>query len=208
MPRSLRLSVARELDRADRLDTVPGLAARLHQPSHRLALWATLPRSTVTADDVLLDLGSGKGRIVLQAARRYPLRRVVGIEHSPELTSVARFNLEATRTRLRCQDVELIVADVAGATIPSDVTLAYLYNPFAGRVFDCVVDRLSEMVQRRGRSLRIVYVNPVEHERLIRRRGVVELAPPARWRLRLAGLGADGARAYELLPGPAAEGFA
>jgi tRNA G46 methylase TrmB len=39
-----------------------------------------LPESEVGHDDVLLDVGSGMGRIVYQAACSYPLRRVVGVD--------------------------------------------------------------------------------------------------------------------------------
>jgi len=171
-----------------------------YEPSRWLALPAVLPRRMVGSDDVLLDVGSGKGRIALQAARHYRLRRVIGIELSAELNAIARANLASSRRRLRCQDVQFLTRDAATMPVPDDVTIAYLYNPFRGSVFDSAVDRLVELVEDRGRGLRIVYVNPVEHDRLASRTGIVECPPPPAWRLRLAGLPRNGARRYELWP--------
>ncbi len=205
----LRARVVTGLDRISGVDTgTPVSSAELgyerdelrgYQASHRLALRAALPKSSVSPQDVLLDLGSGKGLVVLQAARHYRFRRVIGIERSPLLASIAGANLEHARPRLRC-GVELINADAASETVPADVTTVYAFNPFQGLVFDCVVDRLVELVERRRSGLRILYVNPVEHERLIARRGIVEQPPPPAWRLRLAGLPPHFVRRYELRP--------
>ncbi len=93
----------------------------------------TLGAFGLGSDDVLVDFGSGKGRVVYIAARHYPLRRVVGVEISPELSAVARRNVERHRHVLRCPDVELVTADVLHYPIPDDLTVAYFFNPFTGR---------------------------------------------------------------------------
>ncbi len=168
----------------------------------RLALPAVLPRRTVGNDDVFMHVASGAGRIVLQAARRYPFRRVVGIEASTELNTRARAQLAASRSRLRCQDVQLIEGEPAVMVVPEDVTIAFLNDPLRGQLFDLAVERLADVVERRDRGLRIVYVNPVEHERLVSRSGVMEGPAPRAWRLRLAGLESGWARTYQLWPSP------
>src|SRR5207245_1436056 len=60
--------------------------------------------------DVFLDYGSGKGRVLVQAAR-LPFRKVIGVERSPDLCRAARQNVEKARKRLRCQDVQIIEMD-------------------------------------------------------------------------------------------------
>ena len=54
--------------------------------------WRQLPRvlppDSVTERDVFVDLGSGKGRAVLEAAATYPFARVIGVELVPELHEV------------------------------------------------------------------------------------------------------------------------
>lgn len=161
--------------------------------------WTTLRRilrrGEVDHDDVFIDFGSGLGRVLYQAAQRYPLRRVEGVELSAELTAIARRNLDPTRHRLRCRDVRLVTSDVLDYEIPDDLTIAYLYNPFTDAIFQTVVDRLVESVQRRPRRLRLIYLNPLEDERL-RHAGFREVR-------RLRGVrrtATSGARMYELTP--------
>jgi hypothetical protein len=147
-----------------------GLAAvdrNSYKPAPWFALRRALPRRSVSPRDVFIDLGSGQGRVVFQAARFYPFRRVVGVELAANLHARAAANIAGNRARLRCRDVRLVCSDVLDFPIPDDVTVVYLYNPFTGNTFATVVDRLLASVDRRPRRLRIVYANPVEHERLM-----------------------------------------
>jgi Histone methylation protein DOT1 len=91
-----------------------------YEPSRWLTLRLAFDRRTLRPEDVFADLGSGKGRVVLQAARIYPWKRVIGVEISGELNRVARANLEGHRQRLRCLDVELVTADITTWTPPDD----------------------------------------------------------------------------------------
>lgn len=132
--------------------------------------WRNLPsvlrHIPVGADDVFLDLGSGKGRIVLQAARR-PFKRVIGVEFSTELNAIALENVEATRERLRCQNVELVEADIADYRVPDDVTIVYAYNPVRGDLFEIAMRALIASFERRPRPMHLLYRNPLEHDRLL-----------------------------------------
>ena len=132
-----------------------------------LDLRRILPRSEVGPQDVFIDFGSGKGRIVYQAAANYPFKRVLGVELSEELNAVARANIDRNRNRLLCSDVELITADVRDYDIPDDVTLAYFYNPFQGPIFAAVIDGLLGSLDRRPRRLRVIYRTPIEHDALM-----------------------------------------
>ena len=118
--------------------------------------------------DVFIDLGSGKGRAVLQAALHYPFRTAYGVELSELLHEIAEGNLQRIRRRLRCQDVRLVRSDVLHFYIPTDVTVVFLNNPFQGQVFATVVDRLLDSIDSNPRTLRIVYGNPVEEATLLR----------------------------------------
>ena len=57
-------------------------------PTPEAVVSAMLEVAGVTAADVVYDLGSGDGRIVIEAARRYGAR-AVGIELDPELNKKA-----------------------------------------------------------------------------------------------------------------------
>jgi len=138
-----------------------------YKPTEWLTLPRILPKREVGPEDVFVDFGSGLGRVVFQAARRYPLKRVVGVELSEQLSAVARENIERARRHLRCQDVELVTSDALSFSIPEDTTIAFFANPFQGATFAAVVDRLLETLPPRPRRLRIVYRNPVEHAYLM-----------------------------------------
>jgi SAM-dependent methyltransferase len=121
----------------------------------------------VRSGDVFLDLGSGKGRVVIQAARA-PFARVVGVELAPQLTDVARRNVARALPAARAADVELVTANATTYAIPDDVTHLYLFNPFVGETLDRAMANVIASFDRRPRELRILYMNPVEHERLRR----------------------------------------
>lgn len=138
-----------------------------YSPAHWGTLRRALPVGEVAEDDVFLDLGAGKGRMALEAASRYPFRRVIGVELSRELTEIARANLAATRLRLRAGEVEFVHADVLDYEIPDDVSVVFMNNPFRGRIFAEAVDRLIASADRCPRPLRVVYFNPVEEPYLL-----------------------------------------
>lgn len=137
-----------------------------YRPIGWLSLRRILPPSAVTADDVFLDIGSGKGRAVLLAAT-YPFRRVIGVELSTRLVDIAQDNVNRTKARLRCKDIVLVNADAESYNIPDDVTVVFMYNPFRGAIFAAVVENLLASYDRRPRPLRIVYANPIEESALL-----------------------------------------
>lgn len=128
-----------------------------------------------------MDIGSGTGRVVLQAAE-YPFKRVRGIELSEQLNEVAKRNVERNRGRLTCQDIELTAGDALEHALPDEVTIAFLYDPVRGDRFRHLVEGMVASVDRNPRLLRIIYDNPTEHETLMGTGRVrwVKDAPP-RW---------------------------
>ena len=117
----------------------------------------------ITPRDVFVDYGSGKGRVLFQAAQ-YPFRRVIGVEISPELTDVARANLELNRAKFRCDDVDLVTGDATEFDVPDDMTVAYMWHPFVGDTFRRVIDNIVASLEQNPRRLRLIYVTPVMAE--------------------------------------------
>jgi hypothetical protein len=139
-----------------------------YSPSGWFLLRRALPQHETRPEDVFLDAGSGMGRIVLQAARQYRFARVIGVELAPELHRIAQDNLRRSRTRaLAMSHIDLINADITDYTVPDDVTVVYLFNPFTGSVFQTFLQHLMESIDRAPRTIRIIYANPVEEQQLL-----------------------------------------
>jgi predicted RNA methylase len=154
----------------------------------------------VGPDDVFVDFGSGKGRIVLQAALAYPFRTVYGVELSPSLHAVAERNVAAVRHRFRCADVHLLQGDARSVELPDTVTVAYFYNPFRGAVFEAVVHRLLASVDRNPRRLRIVYGNPQEEATLLATGRIRPVRTAHGWRPTREWSRSNSFRLYEVTP--------
>jgi methyltransferase family protein len=113
----------------------------------------------ITPDDVFVDLGSGQGRMVCMAAR-HPFGRVIGVELAAEFNAVARENVDRSRPKLRCRDVELVTGDVLDWPIPDDVTYVYMFNPFGREILRDVLERLCRSLERSPRRLKLIYAHP------------------------------------------------
>lgn len=79
---------------------------------------AMLRLARVTADDVVYDLGSGDGRIVIIAAQKYGARGV-GVELDARLVELARQNAKegGIADRVRFIQGDLFEADISEATV-------------------------------------------------------------------------------------------
>lgn len=109
----------------------------------------------VTPDEVVYDIGCGKGRIICHYARK-PVARVVGVDYEPGLTQAAEANL-ATLRGARAP-VTIICGDAVDQEY-RDASLVILYNPFGEKLMARFIERLLET---RGKALRIVYLNPTQ----------------------------------------------
>lgn len=79
---------------------------------------AMLQLAQVTERDQVIDLGSGDGRIVITAARRFGARGL-GVEIVPELVARSRRNAESAGVSARAEfrEQDLFKTDLAGASV-------------------------------------------------------------------------------------------
>jgi SAM-dependent methyltransferase len=117
-------------------------------------------------DDVFVDFGAGKGRVLLMAGR-LPYRRVVGVELDPELAQCARRNIAQARRRLRAEAVACETANVLDWPFPDDASTVFLFNPFYGQTFRRAVTGIFDSYDRNPRHIHIVYENPQQHDWLL-----------------------------------------
>jgi CelD/BcsL family acetyltransferase involved in cellulose biosynthesis/SAM-dependent methyltransferase len=110
-----------------------------------------------------VDLGSGKGRVLMLAARR-AFQRVIGVEISQRLHAAAGANVAAFRRRTpRAAPIECLCADASGYELPEGDLLVFLYNPFDAALLVKARDRMLAACARSSRRLCVVYINPLHH---------------------------------------------
>jgi SAM-dependent methyltransferase len=142
----------------------------------------------IGADDVLVDVGCGKGRVINAWLHRGWRNRMVGLELVEPVA-------EHTRRRLRRWSNVRIVNGDAVANLPADGTLFYLYNPFGPERTAAFAAHLAE-VARRPERVRVVYLNP---------RHLSAFTATGRWTSRLVDSGAAGEPAALLTLRPSAD---
>jgi SAM-dependent methyltransferase len=105
----------------------------------------------VSPDDVLVDVGCGKGRVINFWLRKGLTNKIVGLELDDRVAA-------RTRRRLSHYPNVTIVTGHAVENLPADGTLFYLFNPFQADVVAAFKKRLAEQARERGR-VRVIYNN-------------------------------------------------
>jgi predicted RNA methylase len=118
-------------------------------------------------DDVLLEYGAGKGRVVMWTASRFSLAGALGIDHDGSSIATARRNLATWGGLRRCHDIAFICVDARVFDVPDEVSVVYLFNPFLGHTLVDVLAHIRASLERCPRRLRIIYLVPFMHEALV-----------------------------------------
>lgn len=107
-----------------------------------------------------VDIGSGKGRVVMLAAMRR-FREVIGLELSPVLHEVATRNLEVMRSSgLLSSPARVTIGDATELDVPRGPLIAYLYHPFRDPIAAQVMTRLIASLEASPRPAAILYGHP------------------------------------------------
>ncbi|MEL7206803.1 MAG: hypothetical protein AAGK32_00975 [Actinomycetota bacterium] len=103
----------------------------------------------LTEADVLVDIGSGNGRVINWWLHRDQPGAFVALEADPELAR------RTARRHRRRQEVLVLEGD-ATSTLPADATVAYLFNPGGPDLIEAIEQGLRKLP-----NLRLVlYYNP------------------------------------------------
>ena len=121
------------------------------------------PEVGMGPDDVLVDVGCGKGRaLAYWLGRTGGRNRIVGIEIDAEVA-------EATRRRMaRHPSVEVLAGDGV-ALLPEEASLVFLCNPFEPEILTRFAERAETLPAAREGRMRVVYYNCAYHRVLTSR---------------------------------------
>lgn len=110
----------------------------------------------ITAKDVLVDYGCGKGRV--DFALSYLTRaKSIGIEYDERIYRKAMENKETGAAAGR---VDFLLQDAETYELPEEVNRCYFFNPFSVELFQKVMARIVESYYRAPREMLLFFYYP------------------------------------------------
>lgn len=113
-----------------------------------------------------LDLGCGKGRALVVAAR-YGFNPVIGLDFHPTLSSEAADLTGTFKHNYPKTIFKVINNDAFYFEIPENVSTIFLFNPFDEVIMSGVIGNILKTLQLTPRVIRVLYANPVHKDLFI-----------------------------------------
>jgi len=150
-----------EVDELD-VNGVRANQAQRYQPTGSLPFTRLMKLYRFPKDEVLVDFGAGKGRVLLMGML-YGFRKVIGIEFSAELCAVARANIERLRARGRGlgSAADVVHQDAGQYAFRDEESIFYFFHPFDDALLGRILDNIHASLERAPRPAWIVYYLPV-----------------------------------------------
>lgn len=132
-------------------------------------------------DFTFIDLGCGKGRVLLMASD-YPFQKIVGVEFMPDLVGAAQKNITGySSDRQQCRQIEAVCLDARDFQFPSGSLVVYLFNPFSEATFAQVLENLRRSVEQSTRPVYIAYRFTEFEELLAKAEWLEKIAGAEQW---------------------------
>lgn len=129
---------------------------------------------------VFVDLGCGKGRVLLRAATR-PFARVEGVELSRPMYDIALANIDQAKAAGAIRaPVVAHHADVAAYKLPAEPLVLYVFHAFEAVVLRQLLERLERSLRGQPRECHFIYLNPAHQDQFVHCPSLEE-APRASW---------------------------
>jgi SAM-dependent methyltransferase len=107
-----------------------------------------------------VDLGSGKGRMLLIASE-FAFLKVVGVEMREDLHGQAKENARRYRNpAAQSSRIDCRLVDATHFDFPAGKLVVYLFNPFSPEIMGKVFQRLDASFEQDPREIVLVYVYP------------------------------------------------
>jgi SAM-dependent methyltransferase len=171
---TLRHRQQERFDRRHRVDTAGYLftdqmqviGGSAQHGNHYEATWRGSVRRMIrsldidTSEHTFLDIGSGKGAVLLYASE-FPFRQVVGIEHEPTLHAVAEANLATWLATPRATgDVRSVCADALDHELPDGPLVVFFCHPFSAEGTRRFAGRAEASLLAAPRPFHLISFNP------------------------------------------------
>jgi hypothetical protein len=116
----------------------------------------------------LVDVGSGKGRIMIVAAH-YGFTNIIGIDFAKELCASAEKNINKIRSRFPGTTFIIYCRDALNYPINSTDKVFFLFNPFNKEIMEKFAEKIAFSVKEHPRTIYFIYANPQQKEVLLQK---------------------------------------
>jgi len=130
---------------------------------HLQQLFAAFPLSPT---DHLIDIGSGKGRLLFYAHYHFKCR-VTGVEINEQLQRIAQQNKHQYFKKHPGENsiISLVHQRAELYDIPPTGNVFYLFNPFSLEIFESLMTRISQSADKDPRDISLILYYPKEEYR-------------------------------------------
>jgi hypothetical protein len=166
--------------------------AHLYTAEHvRVTRWWLSALPTCMDEFDLVDMGSGKGR-VLFAAAMHGFHRAFGIEFAKELHEQAEANVKRAAPLGARSEIILLLEDARTFEFPLNPLVIHFNNPFSEAIMEEVIVNLTASYEQRPRPIFAIYQQAAKEHRYRTRNAELLAAVPAFIRHRRLSPGALG----------------
>jgi len=131
-----------------------------YMPTHAGPFSKLIRALDLPKEGVFVDLGCGKGKILLLASQ-YGFKRLVGVEFSHELCEAARRNADIFQMKTGiAADIVIVELDVVEYEIEEDQNVFFLFNPFDDVVLRRTLGNIVSSFERKPRMIWLIYNHP------------------------------------------------
>ncbi len=131
-----------------------------YEPTTYTVLDRIITQGNITADDHIVDYGSGKGRVCIFLSDRTGCRST-GIELVKKFHEKACANLAAYRKNAKKEvDIDFINVKAQDYDLPDTADVLFFFNPFSHKTFGAVIRKVLESYERVQRHIRIFIYYP------------------------------------------------
>ena len=117
-----------------------------------LYLKESLKSFAIKEDDVVLDLGSGKGRIVLYLDFKYKIKKIIGAEINVDAFNISK-ELTSQKSNITLYNINIFETNLINE---KDINKIILFNPFDVDTFKYFIEFLLKYTQG---YIEFIYIN-------------------------------------------------
>ena len=114
----------------------------------------------------LVDVGSGKGRILVAAAH-YGFTNITGIDFAKELCETAKKNIDKIKGNYPGTTFTIYCRDILNYTVNANDRVFFLFNPFNEEILEEFLINVEHSVNEYPRPVYFIYANPKHAELLL-----------------------------------------